>query len=100
MDPDGEFVWMIPIIAAAVFGTANLAIQASNGEIDNFGDGAKAFGAGAAAGFALGTGVAAGLTVPILGTAIKTAGWIYASTTAVSVLSGVGQGIATERIIV
>ena len=93
-DPDGEIIISI-LIGAAIFGVGNLAVQAANGEINNFWDGAKAFGAGALAGAALGTGVGFGVGVPILGTAIKTAGWIYAGSTVVSGLSGLVQGIAT-----
>ncbi|MCB0429861.1 MAG: VCBS repeat-containing protein [Flavobacteriales bacterium] len=94
-DPDGEFVWMIPIVAAAVFGVGNLAVQASNGEIQNFWDGLKAFTAGATAGFLLGTGIAAGLTVPILGTAIQITGLTYGVFTAVSAISGLVKGISS-----
>lgn len=93
-DPSGEFLWLIPI-AAAVFGIGNLSVQASNGEINNFGDGFNAFVSGAVAGFALASGVASGLTVPILGTAIKTAGWVYAGTAVVSAISGAVQGLTT-----
>jgi len=92
-DPSGEFaVTTAILIGAAVFGTANLAIQAANGEIDNFGDGAKAFVAGAVAGAVITGGVSAGLAVPILGTALKGAGIIYGSTTALSLLGGINQG--------
>ncbi|MCA1763807.1 MAG: hypothetical protein ABR574_11420 [Cryomorphaceae bacterium] len=44
--PDGEFVWMISVIAGVAFGGINLGIQASNGDINNFGVGLKAFGLG------------------------------------------------------
>jgi RHS repeat-associated protein len=94
-DPSGEIVWMVPIVAAAVFGTGNLLVQASNGEINSWGDGFKAFGSGALAGAAIGTGVSFGLGVPILGTALKFAGWAYAGTTTISAISGLGHGLST-----
>ena len=95
-DPDGELAFLaIVAIGAAVFGTTNLAIQASNGEIDNFWDGAKAFGAGAIAGAAITAGVTAGLGVPILGSVIKGAGIVYGGTTVLSAVSGFGEGVFT-----
>ena len=51
-DPDGEFVWWIPLIGAAVGGTINLATKATQGKIKSFKDGLVAFGIGAAAGAA------------------------------------------------
>jgi hypothetical protein len=94
-DPSGNIFW-IPIIAAAVvFGGTNLAIQANNGNVNSFGDGLKAFGAGALVGAALATGVGFGLTVPFLGTTIKAAGWIYGGSTVLSGLSGVYRGTTT-----
>ncbi|MEO1626786.1 MAG: RHS repeat-associated core domain-containing protein, partial [Bacteroidota bacterium] len=95
VDPSGEIIWGIVIIAAAVLGTANLAIQAINGEINSLGDGLRAFGAGALAGAALGLAVPALLSVPILGTALKVAAWIHVGTTALSVAAGIGRGIVT-----
>ncbi len=85
----------IVAIGSAVFGTTNLAIQVANGEIDNFWDGAKAFGAGAIAGAAITAGVTAGLGVPVLGTVIKGTGILYGGTTALSAVSGLGEGIFT-----
>ncbi|MBS1654384.1 MAG: hypothetical protein JSU05_06055, partial [Bacteroidetes bacterium] len=93
VDPDGRFVWMIPVIAAAVFGTGNLTAHAIRGDIHNLWDGLKYFGQGAMAGAAIGMGISAGLGVPVLGTVIKTALISYAATTAVSVVSGEAQGI-------
>ncbi len=93
-DPDGELAFLaIVAIGAAVFGTTNLAIQAANGEIDNFWDGAKAFGAGAIAGAAITAGVTAGLGVPVLGTVIKGARILYGGTTALSAVTGLGKGV-------
>ena len=91
-DPSGESVLLAAIIGAVIFGSGNLAVQAYIGEIDNFKDGLKAFGSGAIAGFALGSGIAAGLSVPILGATIKTAGCIYAGTTALSTTYGIIEG--------
>jgi RHS repeat-associated protein len=55
VDPDGELAWFVPIIiGAAIFGTGNVAVQASNGNINNFWDGVKAFGAGAVTGAVVG----------------------------------------------
>lgn len=95
VDPDGEFVWLVPLIAGAVFGGINLGIQASNGNIDNFGDGITAFGAGFVAGAAISTGVMYGLGVPILGTVIKGAGIAYGVSAGAGTILGVGEGIAT-----
>ncbi len=92
-DPGGECPVCIIAIVAAVFGTTNLAIQASNGEINNFGDGAKAFFSGAIAGAALATGVITGLGVPVLGTIIKGAGIVYGGTLALGTVSGLGDGV-------
>lgn len=96
VDPDGELLWLIPVIAAVVFGGTNVAIQAINGELHNFWDGVKAFGAGAVVGAAITTGVMAGLSVPILGAVIKGAGAIYAGTAAIGVVGGVVQGIGGD----
>ncbi|MFW5761316.1 MAG: RHS repeat domain-containing protein [Cyclobacteriaceae bacterium] len=93
VDPDGEFPWLAVGIVAAIFGTTNVAIQAANGEIDNFWDGLSAFGSGALAGAAITAGVTTGLGVPILGTVIKGAGIVYGSTLALGTVSGLGQGI-------
>ncbi|MCA1763552.1 MAG: hypothetical protein ABR574_07890 [Cryomorphaceae bacterium] len=95
VDPDGEFAWMIPVIAGAVFGSVNLGIQASNGDINNFGDGLKAFGSGFVAGATIATGVTLGLGVPVLGTAIKVAGLAYAAPTAIGTVANTVHGIAS-----
>jgi RHS repeat-associated protein len=87
-DPDGEIVWMIPIVAAAVFGTGNLIAHMQRGDVDNFGDGLKYFGQGALAGAVVGTGIAAGLAVPVLGTSIKFAGIAQAGLTVTSLIGG------------
>jgi RHS repeat-associated protein len=94
-DPSGNFFW-IPVIAAAViFGGTNLAIQANNGNVKDFGDGFRAFGTGAVVGAAIATGVGLGLSVPYLGAAIKTVGLIYGGSTVLSGLSGVYKGATT-----
>ena len=93
VDPDGRLAFLVLAIGAAFFGTANLAIQASNGEINSFWDGLKAFGSGALAGAAITTGVAAGLGVPVLGTIIKGAGIVYGGTLAAGTVSGLGHGV-------
>ncbi|NEN25810.1 hypothetical protein G3O08_20175 [Cryomorpha ignava] len=95
VDPNGEFIWMVPLIAGVVFGGVNLGIQASNGNIDNFGDGITAFGAGFVAGAVISTGVMYGLGVPILGTVIKGAGIVYGATTVFGVADGIQTGINT-----
>ncbi|HPI00336.1 MAG TPA: RHS repeat-associated core domain-containing protein, partial [Chitinophagaceae bacterium] len=93
IDPDGRFLFLLVAIGAAVFGTGNLVAKAINGEIHNLWDGLKAFGTGALAGAVIGTGVAAGLGVPILGPIIKGIGYTYAATTGVSVFNGVAAGV-------
>ena len=92
-DPNGECPICVIAIVAAVFGTTNLAVQASNGEINNFGDGAKAFFSGAIAGAAIATGVITGLGVPVLGTIIKGAGIVYGGTLGLGTVSGLGEGV-------
>ncbi|NII25714.1 hypothetical protein HB364_11510 [Pseudoflavitalea sp. X16] len=93
IDSNGDFPWLIVAVAAAVFAVGNTVAHAVRGDIDNFWDGLRYFAQGAIAGAALGAGIAAGISVPILGTIIKGAAWIYAGTTALSVVSGLGQGI-------
>jgi RHS repeat-associated protein len=95
VDPDGEFVWMIPVIAGVVFGGVNLGIQASNGDINNFGDGLKAFGSGFVAGATIATGVLLGLGVPILGPALKIAGLAYAAPTALGTVVNTIHGVSS-----
>lgn len=92
-DPDGNFPWLFIAVAAAVFATGNTVAHAINGDIHSFWDGLKYFAQGAVAGAAIGTGVAFGLGVPILGPILKGAAIVYAGTTALSVVSGLGQGI-------
>lgn len=68
VDPDGELPFLaVVVIGAAVFGTTNVAVQAANGEIDNFWDGLESFGSGAVTGVAITAGVTTGLGVPVLG---------------------------------
>jgi hypothetical protein len=83
------------LIGAGVFGTGNLAAQAISGNIHSFGDGFRAFGQGAIAGYCLGAGIGAGLNVPILSTIIKGAAYLDAGVTALSAVKGLGQGIFT-----
>jgi RHS repeat-associated protein len=92
-DPDGNFPWLAVAIVAAAFGTGNTVVHAIRGDINNFGDGLKYFFQGAAVGAAVATGVSFGLGVPVLGTIIKTAGFIQGGATALSIASGIGQGI-------
>jgi len=94
VDPDGDLPFLAIVgIGAAVFGTTNLAVQAANGEINNFLDGLEAFSSGAAAGAAITAGVTAGLGVPVLGTVINGAGIAYGGTLAAGTVSGLGHGI-------
>ena len=60
VDPDGELAFVPILIAAAIGGGLNLGIHALQGNIDNFWDGAMAFGVGTVAGAA---GGAAGQAV-------------------------------------
>jgi RHS repeat-associated protein len=93
-DPDGELpILAIIAIGAAVFGSANVAVQATNGHIKNFWDGAKAFGAGAAVGGLITAGVVTGLGVPVLGSIIKGAGIAYGGSLAIGTMSGLGHGV-------
>jgi hypothetical protein len=82
---------MIPIAAAVIFGTGNLIAHAERGDINNFGDGLKYFGQGALVGAAIGTGIAAGLSVPILGSVIKVAGYTQAGLTVTSIIGGASR---------
>jgi RHS repeat-associated protein len=51
VDPNGQIAFVPALlIAAAIGGAVNVGIQAINGNIDNFGDGLRAFGIGAAQG--------------------------------------------------
>lgn len=94
VDPEGDLAFLAIVgIGAAVFGTTNLAVQAANGEINNFWDGLEAFGSGAVAGAAVTAGVTAGLGVPVLGTVIKGAGLAYGGTLAAGTVSGLGHGV-------
>jgi hypothetical protein len=95
VDPDGEFVWMIPVIAGVAFGGINLGIQASNGDINNFGDGLKAFGSGFVAGATIATGVTLGLGLPVLGPALKIAGLAYMAPTAIGTFANTVHGISS-----
>lgn len=94
-DESGEFIWMIPILTAGVFAVTNLAAQAFNGEISNFWDGAKAFGSGAATGFVIGSGVSAGLSVPLIKAGMTIIGGTYAGTTAIGVIGGLAKGLVS-----
>ncbi|MDH5380605.1 MAG: hypothetical protein OEW75_07130, partial [Cyclobacteriaceae bacterium] len=102
VDPDGKIVWMPVIIAAAVFGSANLGIQMANGDVENFADGVKAFAAGAVTGAALAVGgqLAAGVAGGVPG--LKQALWginklrqVNNAITAVNGVVGLTKGIAS-----
>ena len=95
-DPSGNFAWLAIPIAAAIFGVGNLAAKAINGEINNFGDGLRAFGSGALAGAVLATGVVAGLGVPVLGTIIKGTGLLYAGITTLNVAASTVWGLTGD----
>ena len=76
-DPDGEVWWLIPVIAAAVFGTGNLAAHAIRGDVNNFWDGLKYFGQGAVTGFALGCVWQFAPLIPYVGQGIQTTMTVY-----------------------
>jgi hypothetical protein len=96
IDPDGRLpVLAIIAIGAVIYASANLAIQASNGEINSFWDGAKAFGSGLVVGGALTAGIIFGLGVPFLGAVIKGAGLIYSSSLIVGGVSNLIRGAVT-----
>ncbi|MDP4291880.1 MAG: hypothetical protein Q8908_12425, partial [Bacteroidota bacterium] len=83
------------LIGAGSFGTGNLAVQAMNGNINNFGDIVGAFGQGAIEGNCLGSVIGDGLNVHIISTIIKGAAYLDAGVTALSAVKGLGQGIFT-----
>lgn len=73
-DPDGELVWLAPVAGALIGGAINVATNWNN--IDNFGEGLAAFGAGAVNGAltatfgmagAIGGGALVGMTNSIIG---------------------------------
>lgn len=84
------------ILAAVVFGGTNLTIQTSNGKINNFWDGVKAFVAGAIVGAIISTGVMVGISLPILSTVIKGIGAIYVGAIGTGVVGGVVQGVVGD----
>jgi hypothetical protein len=87
------------IIGAAVFGTGNLTAHAIKGDVNSFGDGLKYFGQGALAGAALGAAWQFAPLIPGIGQGIQTGMNIYGAVhlggTAVSAVSGLGQGLFT-----
>ena len=89
-DPTGEYVGIDDAIAFVVGGVINLGVNLYQGNIDNFGEGLAAFGAGGAAG-----------TLALYGPAGWAAGgaivggtnaWIGGATTGEEILMGVGVG--------
>jgi RHS repeat-associated protein len=94
-DPDGDVVVTAIIVGAVMFGTGNLAAQAMAGNVNSFGDGLRAFGAGALAGAVVGAGVGIGLGVPVLGTGLQVAWGLYGTSTLVGAVSGIGHGVRT-----
>jgi RHS repeat-associated protein len=97
IDPNGDVLPFLAIVAigAAVFGTGNLAAQAIAGDINNLGDGLRAFGTGAVAGATLTAGFALGFGVPVLGPVLKGALILKATTTGISALGGAIRGTTT-----
>jgi len=54
-DPDGELAWFVPIIIGAIlYGGGNVAVHASQGDIDNFWEGLGYFAQGAVSGAIVG----------------------------------------------
>jgi len=56
IDPQGDFLPLLPVVGALVGGTLNLASQALQGNVTSFGEGLSYFGVGAAAGALATTG--------------------------------------------
>ena len=71
-DPDGEVWWLVPLIAAAVFGAGNTVAHAVRGDINSIGDGFKFFGQGFAVGATLGFAWQFSPLIPVVGNAIQT----------------------------
>ena len=102
-DPDGDLAFLAAVpfiikamaIGGAALGTANVVAQGVAGDLNNFGDGLEAFGTGFVAGAAVTGAVVTGLGVPVLGPALKVTGGIYAASTGLSIVRGVGQGVFT-----
>ncbi|MEO1626651.1 MAG: RHS repeat-associated core domain-containing protein, partial [Bacteroidota bacterium] len=93
VDPSGEIALLgAVIITAVVLGTANLAIQAANGEIDNVRDGLRAFTSGAIVGAALAVALPAMGGLPILGFGLKMMAWAHIGSMTMGVLAGLGRG--------
>lgn len=70
-DPDGEVWWLVPLIAAAVFGAGNTVAHAVRGDINSIGDGFKYFGQGFAVGAILGSAWQFSPLIPVVGNAIQ-----------------------------
>ncbi|MEQ9262421.1 MAG: FG-GAP-like repeat-containing protein [Owenweeksia sp.] len=94
-DPSGEIIETV-IYFALVYGVGNLAAKAIAGEVKTFGDGVEAFAIGALAGAAIGVGVHFGWQVPWIQTTFKVILWAQGTTLAAGILSGIGQGLATD----
>jgi len=94
-DPSGEFIVETILIATGIFAIGNTVAQAINGNINSFGDAFRAFFQGGITGAALGVGIAASISVPVLGPIVKWSGYLYAGATGISVVSGLGHGIFT-----
>ncbi len=81
----------------AIFGTGNLTAHAIRGDVSSFGDGLKYFGQGALAVAALGAAWQFAPLIPGIGQGLQTGMTIYGKVhlagTAVSTVSGLGQGI-------
>ncbi len=94
-DPDGELFWLPIIIGAAIFGTANVVIQANNGEIDNFWSGLNAFVGGAVTGAIIGATWTLGIAgVTSSHTLAKIGGWTIVAGKGVNAVSTIASTIA------
>ncbi|WP_298900882.1 RHS repeat-associated core domain-containing protein [uncultured Psychroserpens sp.] len=94
-DATGEFFWAVVAIAAAVFAVGNTVAHAIRGDISNFWDGVGYFFQGALAGAIVGAGIAAALTIPVVGTLVAWSGIAYGAFTGISILSGAVHGAFT-----
>ncbi len=95
IDPDGRFVWLIPIAVGIVAGTLNVLAHHVNNEPISLKQGLKYFTQGFIVGAAVTAGVMVGVGVPVLGPALQGVGWVYAGSTVLSAVGGVVRGVST-----